>query len=110
MLISNEASKYTDENGNKCSGNQLFNFYRNARRIYTQQTKKLNKSGGAGPAQQPKESELVQKCMEVFKNDLRAIVRRDRANKSTSQTVNIIISVFFCASAIYLWKYTMFNV
>ena len=77
------------------------------RRVYTQQTKKANASGGPGPAFAPKEGPLIEKCVEVFKKDLRAIVRRDRANKSTSQTVNIvfqcdIIYVFFSASAIYL--------
>ena len=89
MLITNEASKYTDDQGNKCSGTQLFNFYRNQRRNYTTHTKKLNTSGGAGPAKQPKTGPLIDKCVQVFSKDLREIVRRDRANKSTSQTVNI---------------------
>ena len=106
VLITNEASKYTDDQGNKCSGTQLFNFYRNQRRNYTTHTKKLNRSGGPGPNRQPKEGPLIEKCVEVFAKDLRAIVRRDRANRTTSQTVNIvfqchIISVF-SASAIYL--------
>ncbi len=93
VLIAHEATKYTDDYGEKCSGIQLFNFFRNMRRIYTEQTKAASKSGAAGPTlfkrTKEKTGPLIDKIKEVFQQDMRQVIRRNRCNKQTSKTVII---------------------
>ena len=91
LAINRQAAQYLDSAGKLCSGPQLFNFFRNMRRVYTAATKEKNKSGGPGPAKAPKQSALTDKCIQVFQKDLRAIVRRDHFNKQTSSTVCMFV-------------------
>ncbi len=87
VLIAHEAGKYQDDAGLKCSAVQLFNFFRNMRRVYTTVTKDESKSGIA--RRKKPSGPLVDKCREVFAQDHRTIVRRNRGNKQTSETVCI---------------------